>query len=94
MKLNYIGWFRRDIDSFDDALSEVIVFLQSSKHRHRDGLTEFSMILERISKARQQSIWIFVLLNLCFLRHDYTRNKQKLHQATRRVSHIIQSILC
>ncbi len=52
MKLNYIGQFRTDIDSFDDALSEVIVFLQSSKRRHRDVLTEFSVILEPTLKAR------------------------------------------
>jgi hypothetical protein len=94
MKLNYIGWFRRDIDSFDDALSEVIVFLQSSKHWYRDVLTEFSMILERISRARQRAIWIFVLLHLCFLCHDYTTSKHKINPATGRVSHIIQLILC
>ncbi len=78
MKLNYICRFRRDIDNFDDALSKVIVSLQSSKHQHRDVLTEFSMILERTSKARQLVIWIFIWLHLCFLSHDYTTNKYKI----------------
>jgi hypothetical protein len=94
MKLNYICQFRRDIDSFDDALSEVIVFLQSSEHRYRDVLTEFSMILEPKSKARQRAIWLFVLPHLYFLRHDYTTNKHKINPAAGRVSHIIQSTLC
>ncbi len=56
MKLNDIFRFRIDIHRFDGALSEVIVFLQSNKHQHRDVLTEFSMILEPTSKARQRAI--------------------------------------
>jgi hypothetical protein len=94
MKLNYICRFRTDIVDFDDALSEGIIFFKSSKHQFRDVLTEFSMILERTSKAQQPAIWIFVLLHLCFLHHDYSTNEHRIYPATGRSSHIIQLILC